>query len=255
MVMALLSIYTQVGYSPPEPSTIVLRPSPIVSYIPNGKTEPPLCWLGSELSPCPIAPMVSASPGSGNEADSPVPLAPMPFATPPMGQPIAPIDPTEPTPADLRSPVPEVSAPSMTPPPDRPTSSAVLPLTSDTSVVTGGKADQQPSSPPVAIFDDPMMHGNPEPKHIKLHVPVIIGVVIVCMLGSAIIPLLIFSLVMKIKLRKAIERQVADGRRAHMVTGFGDPEEMRRDHMVDDKFMAMFRKRVHNRAFLGRSQV
>ncbi|KAL8784832.1 MAG: hypothetical protein Q9213_003736 [Squamulea squamosa] len=80
---------------------------------------------------------------------------------------------------------------------------------------------------------DPMMQGNPEPKHPKLHAIVVVGIALVSMLAFSIIPLLIFHLVIRMKLNKAIRQRLAQGRRRRAGMDFNDPEQTRRELAVE----------------------
>ncbi|KAI4209876.1 MAG: hypothetical protein LQ351_007230 [Letrouitia transgressa] len=102
--------------------------------------------------------------------------------------------------------------------------------------------------PLTPILMDPMMLGNPTPPGAKLAIPVIIGLAIASLLGVTTISLLTFLLILKVKLHRAIEHQLAQGPRREAVPPFAGTEEQR-SALVEGRFLTGFRKRVHERAF------
>lgn len=239
-LMASLGIYTPFsqGTALFEPSTILLRPSPLVLSASSANTEAPLCWHGSAFSPCSVAPQISLPADSGLDPGVAAPLAPMPFASPFTSHLVATLNPTHPTAASVpHSLLPEVSA--------LPTASGLPPS------VTGTK----PSLASPSRSEDPMMHGNPEPKHPRLHTPVTICVIIVSILAAAILPLLAFSAIMNVKLNRAIRLQLARGARRQAFPGFTDSEVMGKDRTMDDRLIDRFRRRIEQRAFIRREHV
>ncbi|KAL9044733.1 MAG: hypothetical protein Q9214_002149 [Letrouitia sp. 1 TL-2023] len=96
---------------------------------------------------------------------------------------------------------------------------------------------------------DPVMLGNPTPPNTKPAIPIIIGLAIASVLGLTTAFLLIFLLILKIKLHRAIKHQLAQGPRREAVPHFAATEEQRRSTLVEGKFLTGFRKKVHVRAF------
>lgn len=89
------------------------------------------------------------------------------------------------------------------------------------------------------------MHGNPEPPHARLPIATIIGIVVISIFASSMLPLFLFLLVINYKLEKAIAFQLGQGPRQERKWGFDGWEEKRRDYKVDVGFLNGFRRRAN----------
>ena len=258
--MASFGLSTSLSSLLPQPSDIFLQLGPVLApLISNGEVDPPrYCKDAYERILCSDIPNLWKPAGSAAKGASPAfghPLtSPMPFAESLSAQPTVTITFTvSNTPATIYSTLPVTLATSAS----SATHKSTIGLSSLQEVtnthITGPVAQSTLSLTSQSV--DPMMVGNPDPKRPKWRVPVIIGVAIVSMLGLSIVPLLIFSLAMKIKLKRAIKQQLRQGPRRHVAIGFDDSEQIRRERAVEGRFLIGFRKRIHDRAFAGRSWV
>lgn len=255
--MTSLSLKTDVSSFLPQPPITVLRPSPSVTpAMSKGDLdsildcrEGPRFTLCSDISAFSV-PAVLGSEVSDTPSEEPLP-ARMPFADPHSILPTATITLTVAAAQTAsRSTVQEADAAAMSSVPQRPTPGPTAQHgTSNTTkpILT--------TLLPIPASADRIMRGNPEPKHPKLHTPIIVGIAIVSVLGLSIVPLLVFLFVIKIKLKRAIKRHLAQGPRGRVQGRFNNPEEVNRDFAVDGRFLAGFRRRIHDRAFIGRPWV
>ena len=235
--MALSSVYTSLSSFLIEPSAIVLHPTSTPSLISNGIKDPvPSCIAGPSL--CPDGPD-SDPDNNGTGIDDEPSLAPMPFATLFGSHSTATVvSVTQTSRPATKSMSPKVSSLARTSSAEKPTliPTQTLFVTMSTHI--------PPSTHVPAPTEDPMMHGNPEPIHPHLKPPVIFGIVIVSILACSIIPLFIFTLITKYKLRKAIAFQLGQGPRKEREWGFEGWQEQRREFEVDDGFLRAFRRRA-----------
>ncbi|KAL8645014.1 MAG: hypothetical protein Q9210_006952, partial [Variospora velana] len=170
--MASPSLSTTSGSFVSEPPpAVVPHPQATGHLIPKDSVlhAAPACVADRSLCPDGADSPVYAGLQGNNIDEPPPPLAPMPFATPP---------------------------PASMPPP--PTSTTML-----TSILTlyTSPTTSTPSAVPTPSMD-PMMRGNPTPPW-HLHTSTIVGIAGNGLLAISIIPLLIFGLVMKWRLKKA----------------------------------------------------
>ncbi|KAL9060861.1 MAG: hypothetical protein Q9206_000837 [Seirophora lacunosa] len=216
--MASPSLHTSSGSFLSEPSPAVLHPRAVGSLVPNDSAaRAPACIADRSLCPDGADSPVYAQLQGGNESP---PLAPMPFATPATMPP---------------------------PPPPPPTSTAML--TSILTLYTAAPAGT--STPAVAAATpstDPMLSGNPSPPW-HLHTSTIVGIAGNGVLAFSILPLLVFGLVMKWRLKKAKAFQLGQGprRRVWDEAGWRGDEERRRELLVEDVFVRGFRRRAEGR--------
>ncbi|KAI4170065.1 MAG: hypothetical protein LQ343_005205 [Gyalolechia ehrenbergii] len=194
-------------------------------------------------------------PGSGMQDNGPVlehgppALAPMPFATPNSMQLTVTMASTL-QPA-TQSAIPEVSSTAIAPAADSsptPLPTKTLILTMTTHIHTRSSSSSSFSSPAAKTstsIEEALMHGNPEPPHARLPTTTIIGIVVISILAFTIIPLLIFSLVVNYKLKKAIAFQLGQGPRREREWGFDGWVERRREYVGDEGFLKGFRRRAN----------
>ncbi|KAL9596474.1 MAG: hypothetical protein Q9219_005780 [cf. Caloplaca sp. 3 TL-2023] len=234
--MASLSVYSTAAA--PTLSSLflsesVLNPSRIPSPIPVVHLAPsPSCIAGRSLCPDGIATPMNSSDNTDPDSDDSPPLAPMPFATPLTTQPRLTMTSTARQPGKTQN----ASSNLMT----SPTHTLFVTMTAHPSSSSSSSSAKPTPTPTM----DPMMHGNPEPRHPPLRPPYIIAIAILGALSLTTIPLLIFSVIVKYKLKKAIAFQLGQGPRQEREWGVYGWEEKRRDFVVDEGFLKGFRRRA-----------
>ncbi|KAL8940459.1 MAG: hypothetical protein Q9211_002255 [Gyalolechia sp. 1 TL-2023] len=181
---------------------------------------------------------------NGPDLDNgPLALAPMPFATPlSMQLTVSTSQITRP------SAMPEVSNSGIIPTVE-PSSTSILILTMTTYTHTHSFSSSSPAAATSTPIEEALMHGNPEPNNARLPTTTIVGIVVISILAFTSIPLLLFSLAVNYKLKKAIAFQLGQGPRRVREWGFDGWWERRREYVVDEGFLKGFRRRANRSWF------
>ncbi|KAL8941967.1 MAG: hypothetical protein Q9216_001948 [Gyalolechia sp. 2 TL-2023] len=208
----------------------------------NGiKDPPPSCIAGPSLCPDGLKMPDSGMQENGPDLNNrPPALAPMPFATPPSMPPTVTIASTP------QLVIPEVVPTTIAPEAESsPTSLATETLILTMTTHTRSSSSSSPPAKTSTSMEEALMHGNPEPPHARPPTITIIGIVVISILSVIITPLLIFSLVVNYKLKKAIAFQLGQGPRREREWGFEGWVEKRREYAVDEGFLKGFRRRAN----------